>query len=113
MNSLKTHAAVPFVGLMVVMGVAVSGCGGDGGDAVSASPVTKPQFLKRGNAICQNALERKELRLQAATAARPRNYKATQKAAELVAASAVLPVYAEAISRLGEMIPPSRDEKEV
>ncbi len=113
MISLKKYIAAFFVSLAVAIAAGLTGCGGGGDETENASPLSKSQFTKQANAVCQEGLEKKELKLQQAIASRPANLRATPRVLELVAVSAIFPIYGETISKLGELQPPVDDEEEV
>ena len=110
----RFHTPVPFIALLLAAAaLSFPGCGGGSDDSATASALTKQQFIKRANAICQEAIEKVDLQLREAAEAQPGNGQLSEGALELVATTVVFPIYAETFSKLGSLQPPEESKEEV
>jgi hypothetical protein len=91
----------------------LSGCG-DSSPTTTAnntSPaLSKPQYLKQGNAICQEGFEQKD---QAVAQALKESSQPTSKEAQLAAAEAAIGPFREMIKELGGLGAPAGDDAQV
>lgn len=94
------------------------GCGGGRDDTAPASersvpassePLTKPQFIKRANEICQNGQKEKERRLAEKGVEGLGVGISRQKLAKIVD-EIVIPLYGEIVSELISLSPPAGDD---
>jgi hypothetical protein len=90
------------------------GCGGGGDQAATASsPLTKEQFVKQANAICQSEMQKKEDFL-ISTFEKKGKAPLDASLSELEeVAPGVFQVYGEMLSRLGGLTPPLADQAAV
>jgi hypothetical protein len=90
----------------------VAGCGGSGND--SSTPLTKSQYLKRGNQVCKKGLEEKDQAVKAGLEEIPRDQfpKLSQQNLKKLG-EAALPALQEAVTELAELPPPAEDKAEV
>jgi hypothetical protein len=113
LNQLKAAAVVSAV---AVTAFSVVGCGG-GNDTTAeatAAPLTKSQFIKRAEGICQRGLEKKDEQIQATaervgTTVLAGSPKELRKLAEV----ALIPAYTGLITELKALNPPSEDRATV
>jgi hypothetical protein len=94
---------------------AAAGCGGGDSTSATSPELTKAQFVKQATAICQKTAEEKQSRLEAAIKGeRGRGlFAASNAELEKLASKVVLPLYGEALSRLGDLNPPAKDKARV
>ena len=93
-------------GILAVLLVLATGCGGSGDKALS-----KSEFVKQGNTICEEATEaREELLAEASEAISPNE---DQEVAREKLLSKLLPVYEGAAKQIGELGAPAGDEAKV
>ena len=96
-----------FLVLASVGAAAVAGCGGSGSD-----PLTKAQFMKQAEAICEKADTAQANELSVALKEDPKAPQTTKGKEELVLQVGLPPIQTEA-EELGDLAPPSADEAEV
>lgn len=88
------------------------GCGGGGGSSSEAPPLTKAAFVKRANALCKSAEEKRGKTIKAALSKVPRGVKASIAEQEEVVLAA-LPPYDLLAEEFGELSAPKGDEGQV
>ena len=96
----------------------IAGCGGGSEQASSSAPLTKKEFTKQANAICEKRLNKKDTLVEEGlvTVIKEGNKPNTPsfyEGLEKIATEKVLPIYEEMIRELQELSPPSKDEKTV
>jgi hypothetical protein len=96
----------------------LSGCGSSGESAASTVPLTKQEFLKQGNVICDKRLEERDARVIQAYKQNIGEYNQLPKAGQekltaKVALEVDLPIYKKLVRQLGELEPPAKDAKTV
>lgn len=98
--------------LSVCIAALFAACGG-GGDDTTASTVTKAQYIRKADAICAKAIERREAALNTAYEAQERKggFSEPPTRAELlpVITEAVVPVLARMTDELDELDEPAVD----
>jgi len=93
---------------MILAALTLVSCGGS---EEAATPLTKAQFIKQGNAICRKNLKENEKALGAAVEqlAAKKIDPSSQKGAEELAAAAIPPM-SDLTQRMADLSPPSKDE---
>ncbi len=95
------------VGVLAALG----GCGGGGSSSGEASgPLTKAQFIKRAEAICQRRGKEKTDAFSAAAASGQSLQTASRAQAELFVRKAVLVPNSHVIDEFAELEPPAKDK---
>jgi len=100
---------------LALIAALLAGCGGsDGDEAASSAPLTKSEFLKQGNALCDEVLAERDARASQAFQDHIAEYKKLSKAGQErivaeVAGETDLPLYERLVRELGEMTPPAND----
>jgi hypothetical protein len=107
----KLKGMIVAFALLAMAAVVLVSCGGSGEtdatSTVAGRPLTKVQFVKKGNQICQRGLEEKEDALLAAgEKLSPAQQEAPSKKTFETLVGAVLPSLNGILSRLGELAPP-------
>jgi hypothetical protein len=104
------------IAILALVAGLLAGCGGGGEEeAASSGPLTKAEFLKQGNALCDAVLAQRDSRAVRAYRDRIAEYKKLPKAGQErvigeVASEVDLPLYRKLIRELGEMKPPEKDD---
>jgi hypothetical protein len=104
-------------GLVVLIAGLLVGCGG-GGDSTSSTPLTRQEFLKQGNALCDKRLEERDASVVTAYEENIAEYERLPKAGQEKLAGEValevdLPIYRKLVHQLGELTPPAKEAKAV
>ena len=85
-----------------------------GSSSASADPLTKKEFIKQANQICQTGLRKKDTALTAAlNELPPPSSGESRRVAGKIVILAILHVYGEIIEQLDELSPPKKEEAEV
>jgi hypothetical protein len=103
-----------FVALLVTL---ASGCG-SGSEVTASAPLTKQEFIKQGNAVCDKRLEERDSKILVAYQQNIGEYKRLPKAGQeklvgKVALEVDLPIYRKLVRQLGALTPPAQDAKTV
>lgn len=85
------------------------GCGGSD----ETSSLTKAQFVKQGNSICEDARRRQLSGVKKFLGERPPNFKSTEASQRELVAEAGFPPIGAATEELSELEAPTGDESEV
>jgi hypothetical protein len=103
-----------------VLGVVLAGCssGGSGEDTPASAPLTKKEFVKRGDALCDAVLAERDEEALHAYAENIAEYKRLPKAGQIrlqgeLALENDLPLYKKLVLELRELPPPAKDRKTV
>jgi hypothetical protein len=97
----------------------IGGCGSsDGEDASASAPLTKKEFVKKGNSLCDAVLGERDNQIVKAYKKHVAEYERLPKAGQErlvgeVALEVDLPLYRKLIHELGELTPPAKDQKTV
>lgn len=97
----------------------IAGCGGgDSEEATASAPLTKKEFQKRANALCDSFLAKRDARIVQAYNTHIAEFKRLPKAGQErlvgeVALEVDLPIYRKLVHKLGELTPPAKDAKTV
>lgn len=103
--SYRGVASIAASSLLMLLGV---GCGG--GDAEPAvDPLTKPQFMKQANAICEKELREKDEAVQQAFSKAAKAGQPSQRALEGIVSRVVLPSFEKTTNELAELTPPAKE----
>lgn len=92
---------------MVAAAVAIAGCGGGGSD----EPLTKAEFIKQANAICQQSAERRSKLI--AEFIQQANPKANREKLQEEVVQRALPTYETATQQIDELAAPQGDDEKV
>jgi hypothetical protein len=110
-RNLRVLAAALLVALSAVLVVACGEGDSTGADTTASTPLSKNEFLKRGNAACVRGLKDKDTAVQDAfkkLEARGQEEPST-KDFEAVVREAVIPNYESLLDDLSQLQPPARD----
>jgi hypothetical protein len=99
-----------------VLASLLAGCGS--GEPASAAPLTKKEFVKQGNALCDAVLAERDERAKQAYAEHIGEYERLPKAGQVrlqaeLALENDLPLYKKLVLKLRELPPPAKDQKTV
>jgi hypothetical protein len=105
---------------MLIVAAFLAGCGSDSSSNASATdeaatPLSKAEFVKQADAICEQGLKNKDEAVSAALqeqAAQAQSAPTAQETAELVEET-VLPAYSKAVDQLSQLGVPKADEAKV
>lgn len=101
------------IALLVSAAIAASllGCGG-GSESGTADtpPLTKTQYVRQANEVCQAGLHKKDQQVKAAAERQGQEVLADPEAAQSLIEEAVIPTYGETISQLKQLNPPANDK---
>jgi hypothetical protein len=106
------------LGVFATLVVALlGGCGG-GEESTPSVALTKQEFLKQGNALCDKGLEERDSLILEAYEENVAEYKRLPKAGQeklvgKVALEVDLPVYRKLVRQLGQLTPPAKDAEMV
>jgi hypothetical protein len=101
-------------GVAVVASIGILGCGSSGSESSAEAPLTRAQFLRQGDQICQKGLRKKDEAVKAALGKSfPTKDKALLQKARTELVEEVLTVYGNIADRLGDLTPPQKDEAAV
>jgi hypothetical protein len=101
-----------------LVGALLGGCGGGSEEASASAPLTKKEFVKKGNALCDLVLGERDSQIVKAYREHVAEYKRLPKAGQEqlvgeVALEVDLPLYRKLVRELGELTPPAKDAKTV
>jgi hypothetical protein len=104
MRGDRKLTAALLLGALLAVGMLSACGGGDGGESATASgPLTKAQFIKRAEPICQAVAEERETLLKQAP---PGTVGGSRQSLEKALALVIFPLYRKVISELAELKPP-------
>lgn len=109
------------IGIFLAIGAVMallSGCGSGEQQATSSAPLTKEEFIKQGNTLCDRRLEERDKLILLAYKANIAEYRRLPKAGQeklvgKVALEVDLPVYRKLVRQLGQLAPPAKDAKTI
>lgn len=96
----------------IVLGLVLSSCG-EGSGATAAKPLTRAQFIKRANAICEKQEGQKYRRLEARLKPGVGLFEVSPAELETLFSTVVLPLYDELLSEMESLTPPPEDEAKI
>jgi hypothetical protein len=100
-----------FLSVAIIIAALVEGCGGGGGDQTTA--LTKAEFIKAGDAVCQATHARQQQLLAQYIKKHPSALTSDRKAREGVLVAVVLPVLRTEAAGLEKLVPPAADRKQI
>lgn len=92
--------------ILLTLALLIAGCGGS-----SEEPLTKAEFVKKGNKICQEATQTREKEVDELT--ERFNPNGDQEAFREEAVISLLPTYQGAAEQIGDLAAPDGDEERV
>ena len=110
----RISGLVGLAAMMLVGAVLVAGCGGGEDTADADVSLTKAEFIKRGEALCEEAVEQREEKIE--RFAKENNFTfatASQKQLEEALVVAVIPALNQEAEGLEGLGAPEGDEKQV
>jgi hypothetical protein len=97
---------------LLALALLAAGCGGGGGTATATAPLSKAQFIKRGDAICEKTDKTQNSAIRKYTAKHPKGASTKAGQDELITSIGLPPIQQEA-EELGALGAPRGDEGKV